>query len=162
MHIPMRLNLRQYLAFSYQGQRYFYQVLLFSLNVATFIFTKVLAWPLQCFRAKAISLLAYLDDIVVWHRDKDVLQAQMQVMCFLQDMGFRLNLAKSHTYHSLSVVWLGVEWLHQLIGSLASPDGRPGDRPPHDPGVIPCSKSRPLSTRAVGGHDLLCRRASCF
>ena len=34
-------------------------------------------------------------------------------MVFLQDMGFRLNLAKSQPYPSPSAVWLGVLWLPQ-------------------------------------------------
>ena len=104
-HVPMRPNLRWYFAFSYMGQLYFFHALPFGLNAAPFIFTQVFAWPLQCLRAREISLLAYLDDIVVWHRDKDTLLAQMQqVMCFLQEMGFRLNLAKSHPYPAESTV----------------------------------------------------------
>ena len=76
--------------------------------------TQVIAWPLQCLRARGISLLAYLDDIVVWHHDRNFLLAQMQqVICFLQDMGFRLNLAKSHPYPSMSMAWLGIHWLPQ-------------------------------------------------
>ena len=113
-HIPMRPNLYRYLAFSYLGQLYFFHALPFGLNVAPYIFTQVLAWPLHCLRARGISLLAYLDDIVVWHRDRDTLLAQVQqVMVFLQDMGFRLNLAKSQPYPSPSAVWLGVHWLPQ-------------------------------------------------
>ena len=113
-HIPMRPNLRRYLAFSYDNQLYFFHALPFGLNVAPFIFMQVLAWPLQCLQARGISILAYLDDIVVWHRDRDTLLAQMkQVMCFLREMGFRLNLAKSHPYPSSSAVWLGVHWLPQ-------------------------------------------------
>ena len=95
-HIPMRPNLYCYLAFSYLGQLYFFRALPFGLNVAPYIFTQVLAWPLHCLRARGISLLAYLDDIVIWHRDRDTLLAQVQqVMVFLWDMGFRLNLEKS-------------------------------------------------------------------
>ena len=113
-HIPMRPNLYRYLAFSYLGQLYFFHALPFGLNVAPYIFMQVLAWPLHCLRDKGISLLAYLDDIVIWHRDRDTLLAQVQqVMVFLQDMGFRLNLAKSHPYPSSSAVWLGVHWLPQ-------------------------------------------------
>ena len=60
------------------------------------------------------TISSVFDDIVVWHRDRDTLLVQMQqVMCFLQDMGFRLNLAKSHPYPSLAAVWLGVHWLPQ-------------------------------------------------
>ena len=96
------------------GQLYFFHTLPFSLNVASFIFTQVVAWPLQCLHAQGISLLAYLDDIAVWHHDRDTLLAQMQqVICFLQDIGFRLNLAKSHPYPSTSMVWLGIHWLPQ-------------------------------------------------
>ena len=113
-HVLMCPNIRRYLAFSYMGQLYFFHALPFGLNAAPFIFTQVLAWPLQCLRARGISLLAYMDDIVVWHRDKDTLLAQMQqVMCFLQEMGFRLNLAKSHPYPAETAVWLGVQWLPQ-------------------------------------------------
>ena len=36
-----------------------------------------------------------------------------QVMCFLQEIGFRLNLAKSHPYLAETAVWLGVQWLPQ-------------------------------------------------
>ena len=114
IHIPMRPNLYRYLAFSYLGQLYFFHALPFGLNVASYIFTQVLAWPLHCLGSRGISLLAYLDDIVVWHRDRDTLLAQVQqVMVFLQDMGFRLNLAKSQPYPSPSAVLLGVHWLPQ-------------------------------------------------
>ena len=34
-------------------------------------------------------------------------------MCFLQEMGFRLNLAKSYPYPAESTVWLGIQWLPQ-------------------------------------------------
>ena len=113
-HIPMRPNLYCYLAFSYLGQLYFFRALPFGLNVAPYIFTQVLAWPLHCLRARGISLLAYLDDIVIWHRDRDTLLAQVQqVMVFLRDMGFRLNFEKSQPYPSPSAVWLGVHWLPQ-------------------------------------------------
>ena len=59
------------------GQLYFFHALLFSLNVAPFIFTPVLAWPIQCLRDRGLSLLAYLDDIVIWHRYRDTLLTQV-------------------------------------------------------------------------------------
>ena len=113
-HIPMRPNIRRYLAFSYLRQLYFFHALPFGLNVAPFIFTQVLAWPIQCLRDRGISLLAYLDDIVIWHRDRDTLSSQVHhVMWFLQDMGIRFNLAKSLPYATDSTVWLGIRWFPQ-------------------------------------------------
>ena len=38
-----------------------------------------------------------------------------QVVCFLQEMGFRLNFTKSHPYPATSSVWLGIHWLPQLV-----------------------------------------------
>ena len=65
-HVPMRPNLRRYLAFLYMGQLYFFYALPFGLNAAPFIFTQVLAWPLQCLRARGVSLLAYLDELFIY------------------------------------------------------------------------------------------------
>ena len=93
----------------------FFHALPFGLNVAPFIFTQVLAWPIQCLRDRGISLLAYLDDIVIWHRDRDTLLAQVHhVMWFLQDMGFRLSMTKSLPYPTDSTIWFGVRWFPQM------------------------------------------------
>ena len=40
-------------------------------------YSRRLAWPLKCLRAWGISILAYLNDIVVWHRGRDTFLAQM-------------------------------------------------------------------------------------
>ena len=103
-------------AFSYLGQLYFFHALPSGLNVIPFIFTQVLAWPIQCRRDRGISLLAYLDDIVIWHRDRDTLLAQVHhVMWFLQDMGFWLNMTKSLPYPTDSMIWLSVRWFHRTL-----------------------------------------------
>ena len=66
-HIPICHNLHRYLAFSYQHQLYFFWALSFGLNVALYIFTRVLDWPLRTLRIQGINILAYLDDIVLCH-----------------------------------------------------------------------------------------------
>ena len=64
-HIPIRHNLHRYLAFSFQNQLYFFWALPFGLNVAPFIFTRVMDWPLRTLRIQGINIPAYLDDIVL-------------------------------------------------------------------------------------------------
>ena len=73
-HIPIRRNLHRYLAFSFNNQLYFFRALPFGLNVAPFIFTKVLDWPLRTLRIQGINVLAYLDDIVLWHPSPVILR----------------------------------------------------------------------------------------
>ena len=154
-HIPMRPNLHRYLAFSYLGQLYFFRALPFGLNVAPYIFTQVLAWPLQCLQARGISLLAYLDNIVVWHRNRHTLLAQVhQVMVFLQDMGFRLNLEKSHPYPSPSAVLAGCP-LVASDGPLASSSRGSRSDTSHGSGPPPGPSGHPLSEREVGGSNKL-------
>ena len=58
-HIPIRHNLHRYLAFSYQNQLYFFRALPFGLNVALYIFTRVMDWPLRTLRIQGINILAY-------------------------------------------------------------------------------------------------------
>ena len=110
-HIPIRRNLHRYLAFSFNSQLYFFRALPFGLNVAPFIFTKVLDWPLRTLRIQGINVLAYLDDIVLWHPSPVVLRQHVaRTVERLSVMGFRVNLQKSQLEPQTSLQWLGILW----------------------------------------------------
>ena len=95
-HIPIRRNLHRYLAFSYQNQLYFFQALPFGLDVAPYIFTRDLDWPLRTLRIQGINILAYLDDIVLWHPSPLILRQHLtRTLERLSVMGFQVNLQKS-------------------------------------------------------------------
>ena len=113
-HIPIRNNLHRYLAFSFNSQLYFFRALPFGLNVAPFIFTKVLDWPLRTLRIQGINVLAYLDDIVLWHPSPVILHQHVaRAVERLSVMGFRVNLPKSQLEPQTSLQWLGILWHSQ-------------------------------------------------
>ena len=115
-HVPMRPNLHRYLAFSFNNQLYFFRALPFGLNVASYVLTKVLAWPLQTLQIHEVNVVAYLDDIVVWHRSPSILHQQVRLTIDrLDQMGFLVNLAKSQLEPQEGLQWLGILW-HPLTG----------------------------------------------
>ena len=110
-HIPIPQILHRYLTFSYANQLYFFRALPFGLNVAPYIFTKILDWPLRTLHIQGVIILAYLDDIILWHHSPDTLRQHVQLTVDrLSAMGFHLNLAKSQLLPQTSLQWLGVLW----------------------------------------------------
>ena len=97
LHIPIRQNLHRYLAFYFQNQLYFFQVFPFGLNVAPLIFTRILKWPLANLRIERINTVAYLNDWMVWDNTKEnTSQALQFIILYLQNLGFIINMQKSH------------------------------------------------------------------
>ena len=72
--MPIRPNLHRYLAFSYRHQLYFFQALPFGLNLAPYIFTKIMDWPLQTLRMQDVNIMAYLDDIILWQSSAETIR----------------------------------------------------------------------------------------
>ena len=82
--------------------------------MAPFIFTKVLDWPLRTLRIQGINILAYLDDIVLWHPSPIILRQHVaRTVERLSVMGFRVNLPKSQLEPQTSLQWLGILWHSQ-------------------------------------------------
>ena len=140
---------------SHTWDNYFFHALLFGLNVAPFIFTQVLAWPLQCLRARGISLLAYLDDIVVWHCDPGTLLAQMQQVMFPAGHGVQAEPRKVSSI-PIRVDGLARYPLAPPVGALASSSKRPEQHSPHGPRVASGSHDHPPPPRTAGGSHKFC------
>ena len=110
-HMPIRPNLNRYLAFSYRHQLYFFQALPFGLNVAPYIFTKIMDWPLQTFRMQGVNIMAYLDDIILWQSSAETIRKQVQLTINkLTKMGFLINISKSQIEPQEQLTWLGILW----------------------------------------------------
>ena len=111
-HIPIRKNLHKFLAFSHNHQLYMFRALPFGLNVAPFIFSLVLSWPLSQLRDKGIQVVGYLDDLLIWHSDPLTLKQQVATtVSMLERLGFIINYKKSSLTPSQEITWLGVNWL---------------------------------------------------
>lgn len=96
LHVPIRENLQKYLAFSCNGQLYFFQALPFGLNVGPHLFTSILRWPLSLLHQEGIQVIAYLDDLIIWDNNRqNTMISIARSMEILNSMGFCLNYKKS-------------------------------------------------------------------
>jgi len=110
-HIPIRHCLRKYLAFTYDQKLYLFRALPFGLNVAPYIFTRIMKWPLSQLHLRGINAIAYLDDWVIWDTSQASTRISIQTSVrLLQSLGLLVNFQKSQLQPSTSVTWLGVTW----------------------------------------------------
>ncbi|XP_045137221.1 uncharacterized protein LOC123519779 [Portunus trituberculatus] len=124
LHVPIRQCLHKYLAFSFGTKLYFFKTLPFGLNVAPHIFTRILRWPLSLLHLQGINIHAYLDDWVIWDKTYELTaKAVNTTINLLRDLGFLINIPKSHLLPSTDLEWLGVRWL-PLLGRWALPKNK--------------------------------------
>ncbi|KAK8387644.1 hypothetical protein O3P69_018275 [Scylla paramamosain] len=65
-HVPIKATLHKYLAFTHDGKLFFFRALPFGLNVAPYIFTRILRYPLSLLHQQGIPVLAYIDDWIMF------------------------------------------------------------------------------------------------
>lgn len=97
-HVLIHPRSRKYLQFRWRGKIYQFKVLPFGLSLAPLVFTKILRPVLRWARAQGIRLYAYLDDLLIAARSKEqAIRDTARVQRKLQELGFLINTAKSHT-----------------------------------------------------------------
>ena len=111
LHLPVAYRLQKFLSFVHNHKVYTFQALPFGLAIAPYVFTRIMKFPLKILRAKGVQILAYLDDLILFHQDKITCQIHAEMSLeTLQKLGFLINYLKSMLTPSLSVTWLGVVW----------------------------------------------------
>lgn len=112
LHVPVQPSLQRFLAFSHGDNLFFFQALPFGLTSAPYIFSRLMAYPLQILRNLQVPVLAYLDDWIVWEQSPDKLQEATAItLRTLQNLGFRINWGKSCLLPTQDLTWLGVRWM---------------------------------------------------
>ena len=106
LHVPIRRSLHRYLAFTIDQRLFFFQAFPFGLSPAPLVFTKILKFPLTILREKQINTMAYLDDWILWSPSKETLAANIATTInLLGELGFLINLEKSHTSPTQDIQW---------------------------------------------------------
>ncbi|XP_068240223.1 uncharacterized protein [Palaemon carinicauda] len=83
----------------------------FGLNIAPRVFTKLANAFIHQIRLKGIQVVAYLDDWLVWAASKEeCTQTSKEGIQFLEHLGFKINLEKSHLFPAQTFQLLGVHW----------------------------------------------------
>ena len=96
LHVPMNVASRRYLRFAIDGVVYFFKAIPFGLNLAPWVFTRLIDTALAGLRGSISSQVSnYLDDFLLKNLDKKALEADLRTLLqYLQDLGFLVNLEK--------------------------------------------------------------------
>lgn len=106
--IPIHVRYRSYLRFIFNRSIYQFNCLPFGLSTAPFVFTKLLKPVMQALREQGISLLIFLDDIIVIGQSyEECLTFTKSVSDLLIKLGFIINNEKSSLIPSKFCTYLG-------------------------------------------------------
>ena len=102
---------RQFLGFSWRGKCYVYNVLVFGLSTAGFIFSKLMRCPVRYFRSQGHKLVMFLDDGIGGHTDREkAVGLSNHVHSTLINLGFLISEAKCEWEPKQTAIWLGHFW----------------------------------------------------
>ena len=110
-HIPMSSVVRSLLGFRVENRCYRYRAMLFGLNIAPRIFTKVMSSVIDQLRRKGININGYLEDLLLWAESPEVLRQDLRSSVeFLTKLGLCINEIKSNLVPSQEFLYLGLLW----------------------------------------------------
>ncbi|XP_041417179.1 uncharacterized protein LOC121393288 [Xenopus laevis] len=109
LHIPIHPAHHGFLRFYVDDQHWQFVALPFGLSSAPRTFTKVMATALEELRLKGITVIPYLDDLLVQGPSAPVaLQHTSLVLETLTSLGWTINFKKSNLHPTQSIVYLGL------------------------------------------------------
>jgi hypothetical protein len=106
-HTPVHRMFRKFLAFSWEGKVYHYNVLPFGLAISPICFTKFLRPMVQFFRLMNLRLVSYVDDFLFLLKNPDSQMIQLIINTF-SAFGLRINLQKSILIPTQEIEFLGM------------------------------------------------------
>lgn len=106
--ITIHEDYRKYLRFLWLGRYYEFQVLPFGLNIAPYVFTKLMRPVMHYLRNKGFLSVIYLDDLLLMSNSYlGCTQNYNHTKHVLEWLGFTINLEKSSSVPCQSVTFLG-------------------------------------------------------
>ena len=122
--IPIAKKSRKYLQFIYHNKLYQFCVLPFGISTAPRVFSKILKPVIALLHTRGISLIIYLDDLLIAAGTYiDCLNHTKQVISLLESLGFRTNYEKSIIIPTQKLEFLGFI-IDSTSMSLALPVGK--------------------------------------
>lgn len=97
LHVLIHSASRKYLQFHWKGDLFHFKTLAFGLSLSPMVFTKLLKPLLRWARRKGIRISAYLDDIIITAKTKELSHLHTTQVCQkLTELGFLFKESKSH------------------------------------------------------------------
>ncbi|KAM9954710.1 hypothetical protein ACTFIW_003310 [Dictyostelium discoideum] len=110
LHVLVDPQYRDLFRFVWKGSHYRWKTMPFGLSTAPRIFTMLLRPVLRMLRDINVSVIAYLDDLlIVGSTKEECLSNLKKTMDFLVKLGFKLNLEKSVLEPTQSITFLGLQ-----------------------------------------------------
>ena len=107
--IPIRLDFRCLLRFTFQEESYEFTCLPFGLSSAPWVFTKTLKPVAGLLRELGIRMIIYIDDMLILAESRSMAQDQVSgVVYLLECLGFIVNFNKSVLEPTQTLEFLGV------------------------------------------------------
>ncbi|KAA6378375.1 MAG: hypothetical protein EZS28_026097 [Streblomastix strix] len=103
---------QSYLTFEFQNNHYAYRAIPFGTKHSPIFFATAMEPIMQQIRTKTeIRIISYVDDILLFHQNKDSLRNMTQkVIETLKYFGFIMNTEKIETEPNQIIIFLGQEW----------------------------------------------------
>ncbi|XP_063770427.1 uncharacterized protein LOC134901984 [Pseudophryne corroboree] len=109
LHVPIYPPHQAYLRFAVQDCHYQFQTLPFGLSTAPRIFTKVMAEMMVLLRKQGVTIIPYLDDLLIKARSREQLLNSVSLsLKVLQQHGWILNIPKSQLVPTTRLPFLGM------------------------------------------------------
>ncbi|XP_063784392.1 uncharacterized protein LOC134933255 [Pseudophryne corroboree] len=109
LHVPIYPPHQAYLRFAVQDCHYQFQTLPFGLSTAPRIFTKVMAEMMVLLRKQGVTIIPYLDDLLIKARSREQLLSSVSLsLRVLQQHGWILNIPKSQLVPTTRLTFLGM------------------------------------------------------
>lgn len=106
--VPIDINFKKFLRFQFNNKLYEFKVLPFGLNIAPFVFTKILKPLLHYLRSKGLVSVVYLDDMLLLGSSYRLCKENIhQTTQLLTSLGFTINFGKSILIPSHEITFLG-------------------------------------------------------
>ncbi|KAN0045076.1 hypothetical protein ACTA71_006604 [Dictyostelium dimigraforme] len=110
LHVLVDPQFRDLFRFVWKGVHYRWKTMPFGLSTAPRIFTMLLRPVLRMLRDTNVSVIAYLDDLLIVAPTKEECLTNLKkTMDLLLKLGFKLNLEKSILEPTQSITFLGLE-----------------------------------------------------
>ncbi|KAM9957069.1 hypothetical protein ACTFIR_003806 [Dictyostelium discoideum] len=110
LHVLVDPQYRDLFLFVWKGSHYRWKTMPFGLSTAPRIFTMLLRPVLRMLRDINVSVIAYLDDLlIVGSTKEECLSNLKKTMDLLVKLGFKLNLEKSVLEPTQSITFLGLQ-----------------------------------------------------
>lgn len=106
--ISVHCESRKYLRFYWLGKLYEFQVLPFGLNIAPYVFTKIMRPVMEFLRNQGLLSVIYLDDLLLFGNTSSDCKRNYEItQNLLQSLGFTINIKKSVSTPSQTAIFLG-------------------------------------------------------